>query len=72
MLRSLASAAGATGACPTCSCVRVGGAVQQRAAGQAAQDHGGHQLIHVHFLWSRLAAGRHRLLLGNTGAVVAS
>lgn len=40
--------------------------MQQRAAGQTAQDHGGHQLIHVHFLWTRLASGGHRQMLGLT------
>lgn len=50
----------------TCTCVQVGGAVQLWAAGQTAEDHGGHQLIHVHFLRLRFSAGRHRLSLGNT------
>lgn len=36
----------------------MGGAVQQRAAGQTAEDHGCHQLVHVHLLWTALTAGR--------------
>lgn len=38
----------------------MGGATWQRTAGQAGEDHGGHQLVHVDFLRPYLAAGRHR------------
>lgn len=42
-----------------CTCgVLVGGAVQQRAAGQTAEDHRRHQLVHVHLLWTPPTAGQ--------------
>lgn len=40
----------------TC-CVLVGGAVQTRTAGQTAEDHGRHQLVHVDLCWTPLTAG---------------
>lgn len=47
--------------CCCTRCVWVGGAVQQRAAGQTAENHRCHQLVHVHLHWAPLTAGREQV-----------
>ena len=47
----------------TCWCVCLFGAVEQRAEGQACEDHGCHHLIHIHFLCTPIVRGETAKLL---------